>query len=146
MIIFDWKRTLYDPEAKNLIQGAQDVLNFIKTRGIDAVIIGKGGEEMYAEVDRLGVTHYFVDIIFDEEKDEEQFIPFVAMAEAQNTHVVGDRVKAEIAIGNRLGATTVWVKQGPFATEEPEKDDEKPTHIVSSLQELHQLFQQIFNQ
>jgi ribonucleotide monophosphatase NagD (HAD superfamily) len=145
MIIFDWKQTLYDPETKTLIQGAEEIFMFIKDHGIEAVIIGKGGEEMYAEVDRLGITHYFADIIFDEEKDEEQFIPFVAMSEAKNTHVVGDRVKTEIAIGNRLGATTVWVKQGPFATEEPEKDEEKPTHIVSSLQELHQLFQQLFN-
>lgn len=136
---------MYDPDAKILISGAQNILTFIKDRDINAVVIGKGGEEMYAEVARLGIGSYFKDIIFNEGKEEEQFVPFIAAATPKHTHVVGDRIKAEITIGNKLGATTIWVKQGKFSTEEPETPEEQPTHIVSSLEELYQLFQTIFN-
>lgn len=58
-IIFDWKRTLYDPDTGVLIEGALDFLEYLKNKNIPMVLIGKGGEDMNEEVDRLGVRYYF---------------------------------------------------------------------------------------
>lgn len=33
-VIFDWKRTLYDPESKQLIDGAVEILKAIKDKNI----------------------------------------------------------------------------------------------------------------
>ncbi len=35
----------------------------------------------------------------------------------KKTIFIGDRVRSELEIGNKLGATTIWVKQGIFADE-----------------------------
>ena len=51
--------------------------------------------------------------------------------------VVGDRVRSEIEVGNRLGMITIQVKQGIFADELPETDIQKPSHIVATLYEVY---------
>ena len=67
-IIFDWKRTLYDPDEKALIEGAMDLL----------VLVGKGGEDMQREVDKLDVRIFFTDIVFAEgEKDPNIFAKYL---------------------------------------------------------------------
>ncbi len=144
-VIFDWKRTLYNPEEKNLISGSLELLNFIYQKNIPIVLIGKGGEDMYLEVDRLGVRKYFADILFKEgEKEVETFRKYVNEKLPESTLLVGDRVRSELEVGNLLGATTVWVKQGQFATEEPENENQRPNFTVSSLNEMIKLFYEIF--
>jgi len=49
-LIFDWKRTLYDPDTKTLIKGALDLLEYLKNKNIPMVLIGKGKEDMNEEV------------------------------------------------------------------------------------------------
>lgn len=133
-IIFDWKRTLYDPDEKNLIPGAIELLNFLKHKNIPLVLIGKGTQEMHDEVKRLGIKKYFTYILFREGvKDPNMYIPFIDNNFPKDTIFIGDRVRSELAVGNSLGATTIWVKQGKFAGEEPESENQKPTFTVLSL-------------
>ena len=47
--------------------------------------------------------------------------------------LIGDRVRSELEIGNKLGATTIWVKQGKFADELSENKDQKSDYEVTSL-------------
>lgn len=138
-IIFDWKRTLYDPDRKTLIDGATDLLGFIKGKNIPMVLVGKGGDDMEEEVGRLGVRKYFLKTIFAEgEKDPNIFRAFISK-NPEKTIFIGDRVRSELEIGNQLGATTIWVKQGKFVTEEPENKDQEPEYIVNSLSECLKL-------
>lgn len=37
IIIFDWKRTLYDPDRKVLIKGAVEILDLMKSKNIPMV-------------------------------------------------------------------------------------------------------------
>lgn len=98
------------------------------------VLIGKGGEDMQQEVDRLGVKKYFQHIIFAKgDKDPQVFIPFISKNNPKETILIGDRVRSELLIGNQLGATTIWVKQGKFAAEEPEVEEQQPTYTVLNL-------------
>ena len=58
-VVFDWKRTLYDPDSGQLIDGAWELLEFLQEKKIPMILIGKGGEDMNQEVERLGVKFFF---------------------------------------------------------------------------------------
>jgi beta-phosphoglucomutase-like phosphatase (HAD superfamily) len=74
-IIFDWKRTLYDPDSSTLIDGAVELLEFLANHNIPLYLIGKGNQEMHNETARLGVAKYFTEILFVEGfKDPQDFI------------------------------------------------------------------------
>jgi len=136
-IIFDWKRTLYDPDHDELIEGAREVLELLKEKSIPLVLIGKGGKDMKLAVVKHKVKDYFDDIIFvGDEKSMKAFRPFILKKMPEATFVIGDRVRSELEIGNQLGATTIWVKQGKFADEKPLDEVQEPTITVASLSEL----------
>lgn len=99
------------------------------------ILVGQGGDDMEKELDRLGIRKYFSEVVFAEgEKDPEVFAKYLTKP-PKNTLFIGDRVRSELEIGNRLGVTTVWVKQGKFAPELPENKDQEPDYTVSSLAE-----------
>ncbi len=140
LIIFDWKRTLYDPDTKELIEGALDLLEYLNSHHVPLVLVGKGGEDMNDEVKRLGVEGHFKKVVFAQgEKDPNIFIPHISKTDPKKTLFVGDRVRSELEIGNKLGATTIWVKQGKFATELSENKDQKPDYEVISLNDCLKL-------
>lgn len=145
-IIFDWKRTLYDPEYKKLTEGAIDILKFLTTKWSKVILIGKGETDMYQEVKRLKVEKYFSKIIFQEgKKDMKVFSKFVSIKNPKLTIVVGDRVRSEIEIGNMLNATTIWIKQGKFSKELPLNKFQEPTFTFNSLIDLSDFFHSKFN-
>lgn len=108
-IVFDWKRTLYDPEEKRLIGGALELLKWLASRKVPMVLIGKGDIDMYDEVDRLGVRQYFSHVMFREgSKDADLFAPFIDTSDSTQTIFIGDRVRSELAAGNALGAMSSY--------------------------------------
>ncbi len=138
-IIFDWKRTLYDPDSKILVAGAEELLATAQGLSIPLYLIGKGGEDMYAETKRLGIENYFTKIVFEEgAKEESLFVPFIS-SDPSTTVFIGDRIQSELAVGKSLGATTIWVRQGKFATEMPLGKDQEPDYIVASLYDAKEL-------
>lgn len=143
-IIFDWKRTLYNPDTTELIKGAKELLEYAKSKTSKLILIGKGAQEMHEEVERLAVKEYFSDIIFQEgKKDPEMFRQFVSPSDSEDTFFIGDRIRSELAVGKELGATTIWVKNGKFADELPESKDQSPDYTVSSLAECLDLLKSI---
>lgn len=144
LIIFDWKRTLYDPDNKLLIDGALELLKSIKKRNIPIILVGKGGDDMNKEIKRLAVDSYFEKIIFIEgEKDLSIYKPLISK-KTKDTLFIGDRVRSELEAGNKLGAITVWIKQGKFADEEPENEQQKPTFTVLRLRQCIRLISKNF--
>lgn len=145
LYIFDWKQTLYNPGTKSLIDGAVDVLKLLKQNETNSLaLIGKGGQNMHNEVKRLGVKDYFSHINFREgPKDVSLYTSLIKKRSLENIVFIGDRVRSELAVGNSLGAITIWVKQGEFATEEPENPIEQPTYTVTSLIELKEFLQRL---
>jgi FMN phosphatase YigB (HAD superfamily) len=144
-VIFDWKRTLYNPDDKTLIDGGLEVLALLKQKKIPVVLIGKGNNDMYEEVERLGIKDFFSDIVFREgEKESNMFTAYISKTNPRETLFIGDRVRSELEVGNRLGVTTIWIRQGKFAEEDPLHDGQKPTIIVNSLVELKEFLQNKF--
>lgn len=144
-IIFDWKRTLYDPDQQTLISGAIELLEYLKTHNVQMVLIGKGAQEMNDEVNKLGVRKYFKKVIFAKGvKDPNVFAQEITKDDPKKTIFIGDRVRSELEIGNKLGATTIWVKQGKFADEEPAIKEQEPDYTVLNLFECQEFLKSIF--
>ena len=144
-IIFDWKRTLYDPDNGTLLEGAEEILKMLRGHEMPLVLVGKGGNDMYDEVKRLAVTDYFKNIVFQEgTKEDSLFKPFVPESNPSSALFIGDRIGSELAVGKRLGATTVWVRQGKFANEVPANASENPNYTVKSLVEAKKLLADTF--
>jgi phosphoglycolate phosphatase-like HAD superfamily hydrolase len=103
------------------------------------MLISKGTSEMMGEAQQLEITEYFTKIIFlATPKTIESFKEFIT-ADPKETWFVGDRLDSEIHIAKQLHATTVWLKQGPFAIQKP-LATEMPDFIVSNLEEAYNLF------
>lgn len=144
-VIFDWKRTLYDPEKKSLISGAVDALQYLGASGIKLYLVGKDPtNEMTDEPERLGISDYFTVVHFvTGPKSDDDLGQFINPDEPNHTAVVGDRVRSEIAVGNRLGAQTIWIQNGKFATETPETPEQNPDYTLTDISELPTLFDSI---
>lgn len=54
--------------------------------------------------------------------------------------MVGDRIDNDIIPANRIGMTTVWIKQGFGSYAEPKTVEEQPDYIVNNLAEITELF------
>ena len=50
--------------------------------------------------------------------------------------MVGDRLDNDIIPANKIGMTTVWIKQGFGGLAEPKSKDEQPDYTVDNLNEL----------
>ena len=137
-VIFDWKRTLYDPESRRLMTSVTSMLEFLKLGKVKIYLIGKGGDDMLGEVKRIGIKDFFEDTIFvNESKEEFNFEKFIDKVNSKNTLVVGDRLNSELAIGNRLGTTTVFIQQGKFADEKAYDPKNIPDFVFGSIQEFY---------
>ena len=54
--------------------------------------------------------------------------------------MVGDRLDNDIIPANKIGMTTVWIKQGFGSYAEPKTVEEQPDYIVNNLAEITELF------
>src|SRR3989344_1325729 len=115
-IIFDYNRTLYDPETKSFYPGAVALVSALALKH-ELYLISRREPERANYLEQSGLKELFTDIAFVEEKTVALFQRFAGGD--KNTVVIGDRVTEEITIGNRLGLRTVWLKQGKFAAELP---------------------------
>jgi FMN phosphatase YigB (HAD superfamily) len=134
-ILFDYNRTLFNPDAVALYPGVVDMLKNLSAKAtLFLVSLGKPGRSDVFE--QLGIASFFKKVAFVEEKTEEAFRDI--LGEPDTTFVVGDRLKGEIRIGNVLGYTTVWVKQGKFSEEIPSAQ-EKPAFTINDIRELEKI-------
>ena len=132
IIIFDFMRTLYDPETGKLISGAKALLEMLHKRCIPLYLVSYKEGHRTTLMDELGIRKYFTAIELVE--DKRQAMESIKIDhERERIWVVGDRVRGEIMEGNRIGAVTVWFKQGHFAGEEPMVPEEKPDFTITEL-------------
>lgn len=134
--IFDFNRTLYDPDSGALVPGAIKNLEVLKRGGALLFLIGKGTNERTNLINELGLQRYFDEIIVKEEKDIADFEYLKKKFPDTDFYVIGDRVKKEITYGNRCGFKTIWLRQGKFAGELPETEEENPWKTITSFDEL----------
>ena len=140
LIIFDFNRTLYDPEAQCLIEGALPLLNAVQARQCCIALVSKREKQREDLVHALGIAEYFSHIHFVPTKTPEIMQQVVAHTGAapHDTYLVGDHLHSDIRAGNEAGIKTIHVKQGAFATLTPRDHRDIPWRTVASLSDVTQ--------
>jgi len=137
IIIFDFNRTIYDPDRGALLPNVELVLQTLQTMGFALFLVSRAGESRRKLIADLGIAKYFVDIVVSDEKSRKDFASLLSPeVSLPQSFVVGDRVRQEIAIGNSLGFQTIWLRQGRFSQETPQNDQEEPKFIIQNLSDL----------
>lgn len=55
--------------------------------------------------------------------------------------MVGDRIDNDIIPANKIGITTVWIRQGFGGLAKPKNAAEKPDYTINSLNELFEIIE-----
>lgn len=136
-VIFDFNRTLYDPDTGGLYPDAHAVLKAVQDRGIPMYLVSKAEESRPQLLDELGLREYFVDSFFVENKDPALFFEIQRRANVhpKEIYVVGDHLHKEIRCGNQCGMRTIWLKKGKFADLEPAVVADTPWKTITNLGE-----------
>jgi FMN phosphatase YigB (HAD superfamily) len=133
-VIFDYKRTIFDPDTNGLVSGALELLTALKGDGVKLFLIVKGDAERRGEMERLGILPFFDEIIINPHKSAEDYQRCTRLCPpGTQFFAVGDRVREEIRHANACGMTTIWLKRGKFSVEEPTSADEQPSFTVTEL-------------
>ena len=135
-IIFDYNRTIFNPETNALYDGVLELLQSLSLNH-NLVLVSKDEMGREIKLKNMGIAEYFENTIFVKEKTVEVFKSLVKNDE--KVLVVGDRVRGEICIGNQLGFITIWVTQGKFANEIPQKKNEIPNHSIEEIKQLYKI-------
>ena len=142
-IIFDFNRTVYDPETSELTKGVLGLLyRLVAQRYRLCLISKKTAEDRAEQISELGLDKYFVDIqVIEGNKTEQNFerCMQVMSLDASEIAVVGDRTREEIRLGKKFGMRTIWYKSGKFAAEIPRGPEEEPDYAVTRLEEMVEL-------
>lgn len=136
-IIFDFNRTLFDPEKNKLMNGCLSTLEVLSKTQKLALITNKA-EFRQNLIEELRIKKFFQKIVMTSHKNELDFLKccLTLGVKLEETVMVGDRVKGEIAIANKLGMFTIQFLNGKFASELPNNALEQPKVIITKLREL----------
>jgi len=133
-IIFDYNRTIYDPETGQLYPSVIELLRDLSAHH-ELFLVSQYESVRKKQVADLGIARFFKEIVFVPSKTKSLFQDLAGRS--KNAMVVGDRVQSEIYLGNELGLVTVWFRRGKFRDEVPVDPREQPRHIIKNLNELY---------
>ena len=124
IVIFDFYRTIYNPDSSSLVQGANEILEELKSRGYRLFLLSYGEWGRQSLIEDLGIADRFEKILVTTQKTEQEFQELLrGVPGSKEVFVVGDRIRGEIKIGRKLGFTTIWVRlEDELLGEEPEPD------------------------
>lgn len=135
-IIFDYNRTIFDPEKNELYSGVFEMLKKLASKH-ELILISRNEPGRKDKFEKIGIKNYFKKTIFDNEKNKETFKKMIG--DSKKVLVVGDSIRDEIKIGNKLGLITVRLKKGRFANEMPASPDEEALFNISEITELEKI-------
>ncbi|MES2006772.1 MAG: HAD hydrolase-like protein [Patescibacteria group bacterium] len=133
-IIFDFNRTLFNPDTRALMPGAFELLQGLFTQGHTLALISRLEADREDTFRNLKIEQFFSSVEFVEEKGEA--LKKIITASLPPVYVVGDHLHDEIRAANRLGAKTIWFKRGRFANLVPEEKDDEPWRVIDDLMQV----------
>ncbi len=144
-IIFDFNRTVYDPETEQLTPGVLDLLKELREKGYKLAIVSRNDypDTRRAFVTEIGLDPYFDVIMVVLEKNPEVYKECAEQlgVQPEECMVVDDIVYRGILMGNKLGMTTVWYKSGKFQERMPENEEEKPDYTITELESVKKILE-----
>ena len=135
-IIFDYNRTIFDPEKNELYSGVFELLKKLADKH-ELFLISRNEPSRKDRLEELGIKNYFKKTMFVDEKNAEIFKELIG--DSKKVLVVGDNIRDEIKTGNKLCLITVRLKKGRFASEIPASPKEKPMFNISEIIELEKI-------
>jgi FMN phosphatase YigB (HAD superfamily) len=137
-VIIDFNRTLYDPDSAELEKEGIEILEYLKSKNYLLYLVARDNPKRRDLIKSLGIEKYFRKILIKQEKSEEDFLECLVDAKlpSKDFVVIGDRIKKEISIGNKLGMMTIWIRKGKFSQEKPGSVTEKPDQIIDKLVDI----------
>lgn len=135
-IIFDYNRTLFDPDTNALYPGVSDMLKRL-SGAHELYLVSRFEAERLTQLEELDIAQYFQKTTFVGDKSAPLFKELVG--DAKDVIVVGDSIGDEIKIGNQLGFMTIRVKQGRFSSTEPKDASEVAITEIQNVTEFERL-------
>ena len=135
-IIFDYNRTIFDPDTDNLYLGVLELLKKLSSK-YELFLISRNEPTRKKRLEELNIKNYFQKILFVNEKSKQVFEEIAG--NTKKVIVVGDSISDEIKIGNQLGLTTIRLKRGKFATETPKDVYEIAQFEIANINELENI-------
>jgi putative hydrolase of the HAD superfamily len=134
--------TAYRDEQMALFEGAHEVLDELKSRGVLLGLVTNGDAAgQRAKVERFNLAHRFDHIQIEGEhgfgKPEERAYRHAMESlgvEPHETWMVGDHLEWEVAAPQRLGIFAIW--HDPTGDGLPTGSDVNPDRIIQRLEEL----------
>lgn len=143
IVIFDYNRTLFDPETGGLVAGAREAVEALAARKATLHLVSRNEPGRQDALARFGLDKHFASVSFVDDK-EAAMRPITEGADTP-VYVVGDHLHNEIRIGNRLGARTVWLKAGKFKDLLPEHAEDEPWRTIDHLERLPEVFAELLD-
>ena len=137
IIIFDFNRTLYNPDMDKLTPNSLSILSTLKDKGFLLYLVSSANDGKDARkklIRELKIEDFFAEIIVSDDKELKDFESVIGdEVEKEFSYVIGDRVQREIAFGNACKLNTIWYKSGKFSNDLPASKQEEPDFIVENL-------------
>lgn len=139
IIIFDFNRTLHDPDQDTLIDWTIEILESLSKK-YPLFMLSKWDSVRRKKVTDLDLEKYFEEIYVVTEKNLDQIqVIKDKYPEWTQFYSVGDRIKKEIVLWNKMWLKTIRFQNWKFASEIPESEDERPWKIVTNLLDIESL-------
>ena len=135
-IIFDYNRTIFDPDADNLYPGIFNLLQKLSAK-YELFLISRNEPTRKKRLEKLNIKNYFKKILFIDKKSKLIFKEIAG--DEKNVIVIGDSISDEIKIGNQLGFATIRIKKGKFAGKIPKNKNEVARFEVADISELENI-------
>jgi len=140
LIIFDYGGTIYNPQADQLYFGTKKLLQTLRDANFKLVLVSIAGDKnkRLNDFKRFHLENYFEIMKVAADNKLKIFVDILKKfnISPKQCLVVGDYIQSEIKEGNKIGATTIWIKNGEFPNILPLTKQEKPDHKIESLTEL----------
>ncbi len=140
IIIFDFNRTIYDPIQDKIEENLDSILKNLIDKGYALYLVSHGIASDKSFIEEFKIINFFEETYVTRNK-KKAFERILDKSEAQPEYsfVIGDRIEAEIRIGNILGFNTVWFRKGKLKNRRGEGRDEKANYVIGDLNELNNL-------
>ncbi|MBT3355760.1 HAD family hydrolase [bacterium] len=142
LIIFDFLRTIYNPDKDIFVKDAMVVLDRLRIGNTLILYTSREGDKNRKSLlERIGLNEAFDEICLVEKKDRKTMKLIADKYGKKNREVIviGDRIKSEILIGNKNNFQTIWFKNGKYSKKGAESSIEEPDFLIDNLEELLKL-------
>jgi FMN phosphatase YigB (HAD superfamily) len=115
-IIFDFYKTLYNPEDKSLYRGITTLLKKLSKR-YKLILVSTGEVNRRKKIQKLGIDKYFKEVIVCEQKTFNDYAKIISSP--TRTLIIGDCIEEEIKIGKKIKCNTLLInskKENPTKT------------------------------